>query len=366
MADAKGNNSKFLGGIAYSPDALVEPMLAEAKKALHSDESRFLGADSQHASASSEDFSIKKTLPQISGRRFTLEESKSLILSALEDFDENLGKTAKDILATAQYKNGADGLKSEAAFRNLPYDGTRQNTENPYLSKDYKLEAGKGSQWNIEAVPPGQCRLMRCLPAKSEQKQQGENAYDPANKNDHAVIEFQFDGTIHSVVYMAHEIGHAIADRYGQNAGMTHRDNPAHMPEIQAYLAQHIVADALKNHRDPEIADVAAKHFRATMMESVKELPENTDMVEGRPIPILTGLGLYSHLKTQDAETRQTVSEALLGGQGPKNINEVLATAGFETPQSLRQFAHSAIHSATGQHPEAKAAPPKPQNAGRP
>ncbi|MEK7801420.1 MAG: hypothetical protein AAB276_03100, partial [Pseudomonadota bacterium] len=262
----------------YSPDSIIIPMIIEARK----------------IDPASSDFrlSLSKALEQ----RFTLEESKALIITALDEFDKSLGDKAQEIFQTAHYNNGIADVRAEAKFRKFSYDASNTNTENPILSKNYNLDVNEESRWNLIPVPPGQCRLMRCLPAESDQKEWTNIAYDPANPHPYAVIEYQFDGTIDAVVYMAHELGHAIADDYGRETGKTYRDNPTHIVEMQAYLTQHIIYDYLKHHQDANIADSACRHFDVTMTQNLNDLRNNPSM-EGRPMSILIIRGLHDHLR---------------------------------------------------------------------
>lgn len=337
--DAFNNGSLVSAGREYSPDSIIRSMVAEARRI----KPELFGAKPESRSHFS--------LSGATERRFTLEESKELIFAALDGFDKNLGKKAQEILQTANYNGGEADKQAEAQFRNMAYDDSIPDTPNPFLNKDHKLELNDGSRWSLKPVPPGQCRLQRVFPAGSEQ-----NEYGPANPNPYAVIEYQLDGTIDGVIYMAHELGHAIADDYGHEAGMTYRDNSAHLLEMQAYLSQHIVYDYLKNHSDPTIADAAKRHFAATMTYNLQDLPDRQAM-DDRPMSILTTLGLYNHIKAQDSDAKKDASETLLGRNGPKNINEVLAVAGVENKALARSAiqssiaAGSALSSPTAQKP---------------
>jgi hypothetical protein len=308
-------------GLRYSPDKIVAPMItATASAAIYSEK----------------DFRL--ALSQASERRFSLEESKNLITAAMQDFDPKLGDKAREIFKTAHYNNGEADENLASEFRSYPYDDAPPNEENPFLDKNYRLDVSSDQRWNLTPAPPGQCRLMRCLAAESEQKAWTETAYDPANPNPHAIIEYQFDGTIDAVVHMAHELGHAIADDYGREAGNTYKDNPGHIAEMQAYLTQHILYDYLKRHPDKTIAAAAQGHFDATLAYNLNDIKTNPAM-QDRPASILTARGLYDHLGGQNIETRRQVSEALLGREGSKNINEVLAAAGFKTNDDMKVFA---------------------------
>jgi len=316
--------------LAYAPDVITGPMIAKAIELAP----QYYEPDTQDSPHPAS--SMDRT------RRFSLEESKELIISALDHFSPELGEQARRIMQTACYNGGASDRERELRFAAMPYDGSPLDDPNHFLSKDYKLEIEAGKRWNLTPAAPGQCRLMRCLPAESNQQECAPGAYDPANPHPYAVIEYQFDGTLDGVIYMAHETGHAIADDYQREAGMTYRDNPRHLPEMQAYLVQHIVYDHLKQHDDPSVSSAAQRHFETTMQHNIAGLRHDQTMY-GRPMSILTSLGLYNHLVPQDGDARKTVSEALLGRSGPKNINEVIAASGIKISDLSRSAIKASI-----------------------
>ncbi len=316
----------------YFPDAVVAPFAAEA-------------AGIKPAGGLGD-------LGDAATRRFSLAESKALVIEAMTAFDPRLGQKAAEILKTAHYSGGDADLQVEAEYRALAYDDSypHDGGDNPYLAADHKLNVPEGARWDIRPVPAGQCQLMRCLPAESPQQEYDMGGagkfYDPANPHKQAVIEYQFDGTIDAVVHMAHEMGHAIADDYQREAGHSYRDNPQHMQETQAYLTQHILYDHLRRHPDRTIAQAVDQHFTVTMAGSLRDMSDN-ERLHVRPMGLLTALGIVDHLKEQDLRTKQRTSETLLGRQGPKGINEVLATAGIERAGDMEKLARTAIRHAT-------------------
>jgi hypothetical protein len=194
----------------YFPDAVITPFVDQARRLMPN----LFGASRAPESA-----------PSIPEPRFSLEEAKKLVIAALDKFDPGLGRKAKEIM------------------------------DDP-------------ARWNLEEVPPGQSRMQRCLPAQSPATK-----YDPANPLPYAVIDYHFDGTIDGVIYLAHELGHAIADDYTREAGHSYRDTPQHLGELQAYFVQHIVYDHLARHRNPEIADAARRYFSAMMAQNIGHFP---------------------------------------------------------------------------------------------
>jgi len=153
--------------------------------------------------------------PLVTDAAIPLEDSKAMIIEALHDFDPALGAKAAAML---QNKNIL----------------------------------------NITDVPAGTAYMMRCRPA-------GYTNPGEENPENHPIIDFDYDHTIQSTVYLAHELGHAIADDYQREAGHDFETNPTHMIETQAYLVQNIVYQHLKSHPDQNIA-LAAQRFSATEM----------------------------------------------------------------------------------------------------
>ena len=304
---------------AYFPDAVVAPFVAEAQR---------IGP-------------LQSSSPADTGRCFSLEESKALIIEAMNEFDPKLGIKAAEILSAASFNNTAKS----------------RSEDNPYLADEYKLPDMKDARWNLMEVAPGQSQLMRCLPAQSEPKDYGDGmGHDPANENPYAVIEYQFDGTIDGVIHMAHEMGHMIADDRQREAGYTYKDNPEHLKETQAYFTQSILYNHLMRHEDVEIAAAARGHYAATMQQSIHELSD-PERLHDRPMSLLSAAALVEHLQGQDLYVRQRAGEMLQGAAGPKNISEVLAAAGIERNGDMKKLAVSVIGNAVENRPDPYRAP---------
>ncbi len=98
--------------------------------------------------------------------------------------------------------------------------------------------------------------MMQCRPAGAEviideshdmymsredfDKRFSPNFTEMGNARDHAVIDYEYLGTADSVIYLAHEIGHAIADDIQQEKGLNHKDFTSDQQEEQAYFVQSI------------------------------------------------------------------------------------------------------------------------------
>lgn len=100
--------------------------------------------------------------------------------------------------------------------------------------------------------------MMQCRPAGAEEvtdenhpmyisREDFDKRFSPhftemGNTRDHAVIDYEYLGTPDSVIYLAHEIGHAIADDIQQEKGLTHKDFTSDQQEEQAYFVQSIIS----------------------------------------------------------------------------------------------------------------------------
>ncbi|MEM9469782.1 MAG: hypothetical protein AAF988_06425 [Pseudomonadota bacterium] len=199
---------------------------------------------------------------------------------------------------------------------------------------------------NIHIVDNGKGQMMACRPAgitlqdlqdlgiytsPEQHAELFDNERFPQTNtdNDFAIVDFEYDGTTGSVIYLAHETGHAIADDLQREYGISFRDfiidnpedpnNPAPQLEKQAYFVQAIVERHLHEHgasygidyQNPDqdrlqsawreaVSGVANKTFaRALALNDPSErlqivvaaLTENTDqdgVVMGRPAPAST------------------------------------------------------------------------------
>jgi hypothetical protein len=335
----------------YYPDSVVDAVVEEARKLTPTLYKAHLGQPEEFAL-------LDAPTAQAIKKRFTLEESKQLIIKAFSDFDPELGRRARVIF------------------------------DDP-------------ARWNLQEVPAGECRMMRSRPAGSQGDQ-----YNPPNPLPHSVIDYEFDGTIDGLIYLAHEVGHSIADDYAREAGGSYQNTPGHLNEFQAYLPQQIIYDSLMLSSDPETAEAAKRQYLATMATSLYNLPLslNAKMAETallqeqapshatmqewfgddwnrhprtddiiktigatredtgsgslleqqiqsmheRPLGVLVSAGLYNHLKTQDPATRSRTLETLFrpfDENGSRGISEILATSGIEHSSQMKALAHSALKS---------------------
>lgn len=142
-----------------------------------------------------------------------LEEAKASIIAALNQFHRELGARAAQIL----------------------HDDRRMN---------------------IVENPDNKTQMMMCRPAGLTLEQLKKNdmyledfeeRFAPHfkrqdNPESYAIIDYEYDGSPESVVYLAHELGHAIADDIQIENGRSYKDFTPAQAEEQAYFIQNIYA----------------------------------------------------------------------------------------------------------------------------
>ena len=305
-----------------------------------------------------------------SGPAIGYDKAKKLIEEALEKFDPALAAAAREVLNDPARMNVREVPAGEGIMMRVRAGGLR-----PEDAMDFKKH-------------PAHDALKKVFPIDH-------------NANARAVVDFQYDGTMKSVIYLAHELGHAVADDMQIKAGHTYRDNPQHMQEMQAYIVQSIVNLGLRDNPDPAIAKAAQQHLNHEISKQVAAYPlaqaamETLDnLKEGRPTDApalleamlgknwkaaidsdpsneavfkamqaggpdaaeklesavtrlndrptsqLLGLSIAERLQTQDAATKTAVTRAALGREGPKSMTHVLEIADI---RGLENFTQSAV-----------------------
>lgn len=242
-----------------------------------------------------------------SPRQFSLDEARDMIIGAFQAFSPEMGARAQAIFGA--------GFDSAPDIESVDFVSYKSDpiTDDP-------------SRWRIREIAPGADQsVMRAVPANAI-----ENDTMPHNPHAHAVIQYEFDGTLNGVVYMAHEVGHAIADDMQPDNTL----NPRHLTETQAYFAQHMAYDYLTRHQDGDVARSAAHHSNATMIGAFKDLDDD-HYRENRPVPLVVSRVLYDRLQDADPSMRNRVADMLMGADGPKDISEILAASGIERRAEL-------------------------------
>lgn len=123
---------------------------------------------------------------------------------------------------------------------------------------------------NVTEVTTAKTNIMQCRPAGvtiEDVKAAGMHMPDFSerfgphftrqdNPRDHAVIDFEYDGSPRAIVWLSHELGHAIADDVQKENGHSFRDFSSGEMEEQAYFIQHIVSQHIKdNLKRPDVQD---------------------------------------------------------------------------------------------------------------
>lgn len=388
----------------YFPKAVVDPFVLEAREQVSQ-----ISADNRGLT------NLFSKSGNTQGPRFTFEDSRALVIAAMEDYSPELGRKAREI-----FDAGYDQAVADARARTTP----RTFDE---WTKQQIPRSNPAVRWRLEQVAPGHTQIQCSNPADSE-----------INPNKYSVIDYQFDGTIDSVVFTAHELGHCIGDDYlrqttkmnqGNTVNCTHKDNPVHMQETQAYFTQSILYGYMQKHsteledKFPGITKAAQDHLKAQANVYLQRFPiaidarralqsskngelantavterwighswrtrsEGRELADGveiinsatpgtrlyergtkllnaeveslhsRPMGLFTALGVYNQVKDlpKDDPRRQAVADAILDKNGPSTIDDVLEAAEVER-SDLREFAHSAVTTALGNKYEGSTTP---------
>ena len=142
-----------------------------------------------------------------------LGEAKNVIISALSQFDTALGQRADKILNNHKRMN----VYQDAA-----------TNKNMMMCRPAGL-----TQAEVEASD---------MHINDFAKKFSPNYKTQSNENSFAIIDFDYDGTQKSIVNLAHELGHAIADDIQRENGKTFRDFSWDEQEQQAYFVQSVLS----------------------------------------------------------------------------------------------------------------------------
>lgn len=144
-------------------------------------------------------------------RYIPLEQAKLDIVDALTQFHPSLGAHAQAILSDERRLNIVEVPEGSAVMMQCRASGvTPEDIRNSeYYKEDFEKEFGPHftQQHNLEP---------------------------------YAIIDYEYDGTANRVVYLAHELGHAIADDLQIQRGLSSRDYISAEAEEQAYFVQSI------------------------------------------------------------------------------------------------------------------------------
>lgn len=330
----------------YFPDAVIAPLIDQAQSITRRTFKAHLEQERQNGDNTTQSPLNRHRLlipdPQISWK-----ESCALVISAFTEFDPSLGAKAAKVI-----------------------------TDN--------------KRWILDEALQGEAAGC-CHPANCE-----------TNQNPYAVIEYSHDGTINDAVYIAHEIGHLIADDYINEAGFSFEDCQRHMAEVQAFFTQHILYDYLSRHDDTKIKNAVEKHFTGEITRSLYTLPvalgalaaENafmndapedqlqytfsttmqnwlgddwqeyakakrlSDNINDRqkrddwgicdlhqhPMASIIAAGIFLQTKNAAPAQRTEITNNLLGKEGPKNITDILQNSGIKNAAALHDHAQQSLN----------------------
>lgn len=325
----------------YFPDSVVDPFVEEAEK-------KTVGVFEIHLNETEKGLSpLNRHRLLIREPQLSWEESCDLVIAAFERFHPGLGAKAKEVI---------------------------QNRDRWILDK---TEIGEAA---------GCCHPANCK----------------TNPKPYAVIKYSYDGTINDAVYIAHELGHLIADDYINEAGFTYQDGKRHMAEVQAFFTQHVLYDYLASHPDVELRQAARNHFVGEITRSLYSLPMGIGALEAEnaalseqsddiirasysttmrtwlgerwpeyekakrlsdhvtdakkrddwgicelhqhPMASIIATGLFLQASQTGRQQRERIASSLFGGEGPKNIADVVLDSGIDNKQSLKLLARDSIN----------------------
>jgi oligoendopeptidase F len=146
-----------------------------------------------------------------------LESAKNIIITALDEFDPELGTRAAEILLNDEQLNIVEVKDAKTNMMQCRAAGTT-------------IEDVKAAGMYISDF------AHRFGPHFTHQD----------NPTDHAIIDFEYDGHPRAIIWLAHELGHAIADGIHIENGRSSKNYSGAEHEEQAYFVQHIVSQYLK------------------------------------------------------------------------------------------------------------------------
>lgn len=147
----------------------------------------------------------------------SVSEAKKIIVESLTTFNEDLGARAASILST----NGRLNLV------------------------EVKDPKPRMMQCRPAGITLEDVKTMDMLIPDFEQKF-GPYFTRQDNPEDYAIIDFEYNGTPKAIIWLAHELGHAIADDIQREHDRSFKDYSQSEMEEQAYFVQHIVSNYVR------------------------------------------------------------------------------------------------------------------------
>lgn len=211
----------------------------------------------------------------------SLDKAKQTILDALGAFDSELEESASEILYNDNRMNIVE---------------VDQHRTNMMLSRPAGLTVDDLKS-NDMYMPDFEKRFA------PDFRQQD-------NPENYAIVDFEYDGSPRAIIWLAHEVGHALADDMQRQNGHSFRDFSVPEMEEQAYFVQAIVS----------------RHIRDLGKLSKDDVGENTlTMSFEREAQYTKASDLFEQaLGTTDAVTRRNIILHALDNK--TNVNPYLNT----------------------------------------
>lgn len=324
----------------YFPDASIQPFIDEAQKVTK-------GTFENHLATEVNLSPLNRHRLLIPDPKLSWKESCDLVVTAFTNFHPKLGAKATEVI------------------------------ENP-------------DRWQLTKTSIGEA-AGSCNPANCE-----------TNPKPYAVINYEYDGTINDAVYIAHELGHLIADDFANETGFSCFDGKRHMAEVQAFFTQHILYDYLHKHGDTDLRQAAQSHFVGEITRSLYSLPiaigaleaeklaasEQHDIKQIKPIyeavqeewlgnrwqeydksqqlfddimdatkrdsrgisnlhqhsmASIVSTGIFTAGQSMPIQQREIFIDHIFGREGPKDINDILQMGCSETGWDMAEMAKTSI-----------------------
>lgn len=176
-----------------------------------------------------------------------LDTAKKNIIEALNNFDRDLGRRAADIL----YNEERTNIVEQQPQTNMMQCRQAGTTIDDVKARDMHLP-------NFEQTF-------------------GPHFTRQDNPEDYAIIDYEYHGTPYSLEYLAHELGHAIADDIQIEHGRSFRDFSQDQLEQQAYFVQKIAMEAIfPSTAHHETEQLKPSFERAKQMNAAHKVYEKT------------------------------------------------------------------------------------------
>lgn len=222
-----------------------------------------------------------------------LDVAKQAIVKALSAFDKNLGIRANAILYNPDRLNLTEETSQKTGMMQCRPAGV---TEADLRDSDMYFEDF----------------AERFGPHFTEQE----------NPNDYSIIDYEYTYTQSSVLDLAHELGHAIADDIQRESGKNFRNFTPNKLEEQAYFIQSIVSQPFAPAFNAETAELK--------QNAVLELANGFNRANQRS----EALTAFEEAQTMSPDRRHAFVIEFMGGDPIDKGNSPIASLRSKTPKN--------------------------------